>query len=83
MKGVKKETRRWIWTKEETALVIKVVLDYKAAKFSLGLDWETIRNRYEELVERLKENYHSDLTEGYPNVGKKDVFTKVLFANHP
>ena len=27
-------------------------------------------------MERLKENYPSDLTEGYPNVGKTDVFTK-------
>ena len=56
-------------TEEETALLMKVVLDYKAAKCSHGLDWETIRNKYEELVERLQENYPSDLTEGFPNVG--------------
>ena len=74
--GDKVVDKNFIWTEEETALLMKVVLDYKAAKFSLGLDWETIRNRYEELVERLKENYPSDLTEGYPNVGKTDVFTK-------
>ena len=68
--------KNFTWTEEETALLIKVVIDYKAAKSSLALDCETIRNRYEELVERLEENYPSDLTEGFPNVGNTKVFTK-------
>ena len=44
----KTEKDNFVWTDEETALLVKIIIDYKAAKSNLGLDWETVRMRYEE-----------------------------------
>ena len=35
------------WTDEETTLLIQVVIDYKAAKMAKGLDWETVKTKYD------------------------------------
>ena len=56
------------WTEEETALLKEVAANYKVAKCFHGLDWETIRNRYEGLFKRLQGNYSNDLTEGFQNI---------------
>ena len=37
-------------TKEETALVVQVVIDYKASESVDGNDWETIKNKYKEMT---------------------------------
>ena len=43
------------WTDEETALMMRIVIDYKAFKSQLGLDWETVKNKYEqEQVKQVK-----------------------------
>ena len=45
------------WTDEETALMMRIVIDYKAFKSQLGLDWETVKNKYEEIAIRFQEAY--------------------------
>ena len=41
------------WTDEATALLIQVVIDYKAAKMAKGLDWETVKTKYDEIATRM------------------------------
>ena len=53
----KVEKINFVWTDEETALHIKIIIDYKAAKANLGLDWETVKMRYEEITERFHDSY--------------------------
>lgn len=37
------------WTDKETALPLKVIIDFKSEKISAGQDWETIRSKYDDL----------------------------------
>ena len=34
--------KSFVWTEEETALLVKVVADYKASKTMLGIEWGTV-----------------------------------------
>ena len=43
--GASKKTN-FIWTDEETALLVQVVIDYKTSQAVDGKDWETIKNKY-------------------------------------
>ena len=40
------------WTEEETALLLKIVLDYKVSKLAGGQDWETVRTKYEDITSK-------------------------------
>ena len=67
------------WTDEETALLLQVIIDYKSSKAALGLDWETIKSKYDDICERLqslypKERDEIDLEE-YPNCSDPPVVT--------
>ena len=53
----KKAEKGFSWTEEEAALLVKVIIDYKACKSSLGLDWETVKSKYEEITERFRASY--------------------------
>ena len=45
------------WTEEETALLLKVVADYKVSKLSGGQDWETVRTKYDDITSRFQASY--------------------------
>ena len=65
------------WTDEETALLLKVVADFKSEKISAGQDWETIRSKYEDLRVRYLEAYPvEEGSEEFPNSSSKETFTK-------
>ena len=49
-----KSSKTFSWTDEETSLLLQVVIDYKASKTATGLDWETVKNRYEDITERFQ-----------------------------
>ena len=36
---------------------MRIIIDYKATKALSGLDWETIKNRYDEITNRFKLQY--------------------------
>ena len=42
-------TKYVIWTDEETAVLLKVVADYKIKKLEAAQDWEAVRAKYEEI----------------------------------
>ena len=42
-------TKCFIWTDEETALLLKVVADYKIKNLEDAQDWEAVHAKYEEI----------------------------------
>jgi hypothetical protein len=67
------------WTDEEQSMLLHVTASYKTDKATEGVDWESIRTRYEDLKKLYIERYptNPENTEEFPN--NKDpagVFTK-------
>ena len=48
------------WTEEETALLLKVALEYKTAKLAEGKDWQTIRAKYKDLAAAFASTYSAE-----------------------
>ena len=63
-------------TNEETALLIKVVMDYKAAKMQNGEDWGTVMSKYEDILLKFTETFPETATEDFPNSQDKEKITK-------
>ena len=76
----KSAEKNFTWTDEETALLVQVIIDYKAAKISKGLELETIKNKYEEITKNFIERYPRSedgvRTEEFPNTMDPSIFTK-------
>ena len=75
-----KNEKNFTWSDEKTALLMRIIIDYKATKALSGLDWETIKNRYDEITDRFKLQYPkpesgSDPDE-YPYMENICVFNK-------
>ena len=72
--------KSYVWTDEETALLVKIVIDYKALKANLGLEWETIKNRYEEITTRFRSSYPTKESgasiEEFPKSDDTSIITK-------
>jgi len=68
------------WTDEETALLLQVIIDYKSSKAALGLDWETVKSKYDDICERLQSRYPKERDEidpeEYPHYTDPSVITK-------
>ena len=47
----------FVWTDQETSLLVQVVIDFKASKALDGIDWETIKNKYNEISEKFQDRY--------------------------
>ena len=81
----KTQKANFVWTDEETALLVKIIIDYKAAKSNLGLDWETVRMRYEEITERFRDSYPKKESgashEEFPKFEDTSVITKDRVAS--
>ena len=66
------------WTDEEIGLLLAIVTDYKSVKAAEGLDWETVKNRYEDIAKNYVGRYPKNDLQAYPQ-GGQDVlktFTK-------
>lgn len=76
----KKATKAFSWTDEECALLLHVIIDYKASKSAQGLDWDTIKNKYEEITARLQDRYPKENSgvsaEEFPNCADPTVLRK-------
>ena len=79
-KDNKKTEKHFVWTDEETALLMQVIIDYKAYKTADGLDWESVKKKYEEITERFQARYpkiDSGVSEeAFPNCNDPTAFTK-------
>ena len=54
------------WTEEKTALLLKVVFDYRTAKSAVAQDWEKICFKHDVLSKRFIEAYPVEKTEEFP-----------------
>ena len=55
----------WQWN---TAFIcIEVCIEYKAEHEYCGIDWESVRNNYEQMQEKLIQQYPKNSTDGFPN----------------
>ncbi|KAK2817752.1 hypothetical protein Q7C36_021685 [Tachysurus vachellii] len=53
----RKGTDFFKWTDSEVELLLRVTQEYKVAKASENVDWETCQNKYGEILDRFKEQY--------------------------
>ena len=42
--------QKLLWSDEEISLLLHVFIDYKAGKAGEGVDWETVRSKYEDVT---------------------------------
>jgi hypothetical protein len=64
-----------VWTDDEAKLILNVTLEYKTTKASEGLDWEGIRSKYADILERFREHLPHEL-EDERGSGKEYKHTK-------
>ena len=43
------------WTDDETELLLSISADYRTQNIAEGLDWESIKNKYSDIAERMVE----------------------------
>ena len=77
----KEGERTFIWSDNKTSLLLWVVTDFKAEKSPQSLDWEAVKNSYEDIAERCITNYPKNEDGGLPCEvvpynNNKGVFTK-------
>lgn len=73
------ETKYFTWTDEETALLLKVAISYKTQKTTEGKDWESVKTRYDDLLQLYIERYpksNEGEPELFPNKNNTVVFDK-------
>ncbi|RXN03160.1 tripartite motif-containing 16-like protein [Labeo rohita] len=73
----RKSTEFFKWTDNKVELLLPVTQEYKVAKASENIDWETCQNKYAEILDRLKEQYPVDDI-AYPH--SKDDLTKLIIT---
>ena len=48
-------------------LLFEVFIEYKAEREYFGVDWESVRNKYEQILEKHFQQYPTNWTDGFPN----------------
>lgn len=43
-----------VWTDDESELLLNVTLEYKVAKAAENVDWESVRSKYQDILDRMK-----------------------------
>ena len=77
MAAEKSKKVQFSWTEEETALLLKVVLDYKVSKLAGGQDWETVRTKYEDIMSKFQALYPEEADSvAFPHLATKKEFSK-------
>ena len=76
----KKAYKNFTLKDEETALLLQVIIDYKSSKAALGLDWESVKSKYEDLCDRLQSRYPKENSgvdeQKYPNCSNPSVISR-------
>ena len=52
------------WTDDELPLFLKVIINYKSYQALNGKDWETVKRKYKDIIERFLEIYPSEISGG-------------------
>ena len=66
------------WSDDEIQLLLNAANQYKSDCEYEGLNWESIRSKYENVLTILMESYPKTNVEGkvYPNIENPDVISK-------
>ena len=51
----KKQNDYFSWSDDEVELLLNVAIDYKVSKSMENIDWESCHNKYQEILEKYKE----------------------------
>ena len=72
----------FLWTDDETELLLSVTHKYKVKKSSQGVDWESVGSKYEDILELFKDALPlaSDDTEVKDYRHNKDEITKLILS---
>ena len=60
------------FTDDEIQLLLEVCSEYKAEHEYCGVDWESLRNKYEQIQEKLIQQCPTNLADGFPNSKNAD-----------
>ena len=68
------------WTDGEIELLLEITLDYKNEKSAERLEWDGIRNRYDDITERFQKAYEKKAPNdpNFPHVSDFSMFTKAI-----
>ena len=55
----KSKVEPFVWTDDEVALLLSVVLEYKVSRTSENVDWETCQSKYSDILELFQAQYPS------------------------
>lgn len=68
-KQKKSKVESFIWTDDEVELLLKVTMEYKAAKTMENVDWESCQTKYSDILNLFLEQYPSP--ENASSIGKE------------
>ena len=53
--SIAKSTSLFTWTDDEVELLLKVTNEYKIRKTAEGIDWESVKRKYSDILDRFRE----------------------------
>ena len=68
-KNGQNERKEFVWTDDETELLLSVTNDYKVRQLAEGICWESVRSKYADIAELLKKEVPGS-EEGAREIGK-------------
>ncbi len=80
----KKTGKDFQWTDDEAELLLSVTHDYKVKKVAEGIDWESVKSKYSDILELMGNELPSSAEEGstllkdYPHT--KEKVTKLILT---
>lgn len=80
----KKSGNEFKWSDDEAELLLTVTQNYKVTKIAEGTDWESVKSKYADILELMREELPSTaeesnrLTKDYPHT--KEQMTKVILT---
>ena len=51
----KEKNQAFVWTDDEVRSLLEVTKEYKTQKESESIDWESVRTKYDDILEKLRE----------------------------
>ena len=74
--------QEFVWTDDESELLLSVTLQYKVQKTTEGVDWESVRSKYEDILVLFREALPGKPEEAcgkdYPH--ERDAVNKLILS---
>ena len=65
------------WTDDELQVLLEAYVQYKSEREYEGVNWDTVRSKYDRLRDILIETYPKENSENYPNAQRlEETITK-------